>query len=108
MSLVVLLPRAEAQIVIALDYTQSRFGENKMLEYRALVREALQALAVDSKSGLSRPAIHPDAWIYPISQPGRRARHIFLYRIRVEVEVARFLYDGRDLGAQWPREWRKK
>lgn len=56
--------------------------------------------------GKRRLEIHPDAWTYHIARPGRRARHLFLYRIWEAVEVARFLYDAMDLPRQRPREWK--
>jgi len=79
-----------------LDYTLERFGETKYLDYRDLIRLALRTLEV----------IHPDAWTYHIARPGRRARHLFLYRIRDVVEVVRFLYDAMDLPRQRPRDWK--
>jgi plasmid stabilization system protein ParE len=102
----VVLPLAEAQMEEALAHTLTCFGETKFIEYLDLIDTATQALVEDPRAGQHRPYIHADAWIYPIKQPGRPARHLFLYRIRVEVEVARFLYDGMDLSEHWPDEWR--
>ncbi|HEX7842100.1 MAG TPA: type II toxin-antitoxin system RelE/ParE family toxin [Kofleriaceae bacterium] len=106
MPTVVILPRAEAQIIDVLDFTLEEFGEAKYLEYRDLIGLALKTLEVTPLSGKHRPEIHPDAWTYHITRPGRKARHLFLYRIRDVVEVARFLYDAMDLPRQRPREWK--
>ena len=106
MPLVVLAPRAEAQIIDVLDYTLERFGEVKYLEYRDLIRLALTTLEATPHAGKRRPEIHSDAWTYHIARPGRRARHLFLYRIRETVKVACFLYDAMDLPRQRPREWK--
>jgi plasmid stabilization system protein ParE len=103
---VVVLPRAEAQIIDVLDHTFEEFGEAKYLEYRDLIELALKTLAATPTAGKRQAAIHPDAWTYHIARPGRRARHLFLYRIREAVEVARFLYDAMDLPRQRPREWK--
>jgi plasmid stabilization system protein ParE len=103
---VVLHPRAEAQMIDVLGYTLEEFGEAKYLEYRALIGLALKTLAATPMVGKRRPEIHPDAWTYHIARHGRKARHLFLYRIRDVVEVARFLYDAMDFPRQRPKEWK--
>ena len=102
---VIILPFAEAQMAEALVYTFERYGEAKFVEYLDLIELAVQTLTDDPRAGRHRPVVHPDAWIYPIQQRGRKARHLFLYRIRTEVEIARFLYDGMDLERHWPDDW---
>jgi plasmid stabilization system protein ParE len=102
----VLLPRADAQIIEVLEYTFVTFGEAKFLEYRELIGLALKALESRPTAGKRRPDIHPDAWTYHIARSGRRARHLFIYRIRADVEVARFIYDAMDLRRQGPAEWK--
>ena len=87
-------------------YTLEEFGEAKYLEYRDLIGLALKTLATTPRAGKHRSEIHPDAWTYHIARPGRKARHLFLYRIRDVVEVARFLYDAMDLPRQRPKEWK--
>jgi plasmid stabilization system protein ParE len=103
---VVVLPRAEAQIIDVLGHTLDAFGEAKYVEYRELIEHALSTLAATPTAGKRRSDIHPDAWTFDIARPGRRARHLFLYRVRDSVEVARFLYDAMDLPRQRPREWK--
>jgi plasmid stabilization system protein ParE len=103
--LVVISSRAEAQIADVLSYTLEEFGEAKYLEYQELIGLALQALEDTPTVGKRRPEIHPDAWTYHIARPARKARHLFLYRIRENVEIARFLYDAMDLRRQQLREW---
>jgi plasmid stabilization system protein ParE len=103
--ILVLHPRVDAQIIDVLGHTFERFGEAKYLEYRELIGLALTALEVAPAQGKRRPGLHPDAWSYHIARPGRRARHLFLYRIRDAVEIASFLYDAMDLPRQRPREW---
>lgn len=93
-------------MIDVLHYTLEEFGEAKYLEYRDLIGLALKALEATPTAGKHRPEIHPDAWTYHIARPGRKARHLFLYRIRESVEVARFLYDAMDLPRQRPREWK--
>jgi plasmid stabilization system protein ParE len=102
---VVLARRAQIQIAETLVYTRKRFGDHKYREYRELVDLALQALAERAEVGTRRLDLHPDAWTYHIARPGKNARHLFLYRIRTEVEIGRFLYDGMDLPSHWPKEW---
>jgi plasmid stabilization system protein ParE len=103
---VVILPRADAQIIDVLAFTLEEFGEAKYLEYRNLLGLALKTLETTPTAGKRRPEIHPDAWTHHIARPGRSARHLFLYRIRDAVEIARFLYDAMDLARQRPREWK--
>jgi plasmid stabilization system protein ParE len=105
-STVVILPRANAQIIDVLEFTLEQFGEAKYLEYRELISLALTTLEATPTAGKPRPEIHPDAWTYHIARPGRKARHLFLYRIRAVAEIARFLYDAMDLPRQRPRQWK--
>jgi plasmid stabilization system protein ParE len=104
---IVTLPEADAQIASALAFTLERFGEAKFQEYLRLIRAATDALMANPLAGKKRPDIHPDAWTYHIARQRRTARHLFLYRIREEVEVARFLYDAMDLRRHWPPDWDK-
>jgi len=103
---VVILPRAEAQIIDVLAHTLEEFGEAKYLEYRELIGLALQTLEATPTAGKRQLKIHPDAWTFHIARPGRRARHVLLYRIRDAVDIARFLYDAMDLPRHRPKEWR--
>ncbi len=102
---IVILPEAEAQMEETLSYTLERFGEAKYLEYLELIRAAIRALEEDAQAGKKRDDIHPDAWAFHIARTGQRARHMLLYRVRAQVEVGRFLYDGMDLPQQWPGGW---
>jgi plasmid stabilization system protein ParE len=65
----------------------------------------VRALAADPQAGKRRSDIHPDAWTYHIAQRGKKARHLFVYRIRKDVEIARFLHDAMDLARHRPDEW---
>jgi toxin ParE1/3/4 len=96
---------AKADIQEVLAFTLERFGTHKFAEYVDLVDDAQRALAAEPTSGKRRPDIAPDAWVYPIGQPGRRARHAFLYAVRdggQVVEIRALLYDGMDL-PNWRR-----
>jgi len=94
----------ESDIEQALTFTLRRFGPRKYDEYATLILEALHALEVDPEVGKRRPEIAPSAWTHHIGQPGRRARHVFIYRVPQAdiVEVLALAYDGMDL----PRVWR--
>ena len=96
---------AQEQIADTLRFTYERFGPSKAREYMKLLDEAQQALASEPRSGRSRSDIHEEAWTYHIGQPGRRARHLFLYRILDEgevVEIVALLHDAMDLPRRWP------
>jgi plasmid stabilization system protein ParE len=77
-----------------LVYTRQMHGEKQRLR---------------TMPAIGRPAreLHPDAWAFHIAREGRGARHQFIYRIKVEVEVARFVSDAADIYDLWPLEWRK-
>lgn len=103
---VILADMASAQIVDTVTYTRKRFGRDKGLEYAGLIRAALRLLKVSPYAGTKRPEIHPEAYTLHIAKPGMNARHMFLYRVRKNVEVARLLYDAMNLQAQLPDEWK--
>jgi plasmid stabilization system protein ParE len=107
MAKLVLAPLAERDIDEARQFTRERFGERKDEEYRDLLLLALRTLEENPRSGRSRPEIFPYAWTYHIGRPGRRARHLFLYRIGDDdtVHIARFLYDGMDLPNHVPEDF---
>lgn len=102
---IVIAPRAHAQVAETLHYTLQQFGERKAREYDALVQVALETLAGNPQAGRHQPEVHADAWTYHIARPGQHARHLFLYRVRECVEIARFLYDGMELQRHWPEQW---
>jgi plasmid stabilization system protein ParE len=102
---IVIAPRAHAQVAETIYYTLLQFGERKARAYEALIQIALEALSENAQAGKHRPEIHESAWTYHIARPGQRARHLFLYRIKESVEIARFLYDGMDLERHWPEDW---
>lgn len=104
-SSIIVAPTVRAQIRAVLVYTRDTFGVTKAREYALLIRVALRELDKNPAVGKKRPEIHPDAWTYHIGKPGKKARHLFLYRVRSMTEVARFLYDSMDLPRQWPEEW---
>lgn len=61
MSAIVILPRANADIIDVLEFTREQFGEAKHLEYRELISLALTTLEATPTAGKHRPEIHPDA-----------------------------------------------
>jgi toxin ParE1/3/4 len=93
--------RAREDIERALHYTLSEFGPRKHDEYVELIARALRELAADPKHHRStpRPDLHPDARTLHIGRRGKKARHLFVYRVNVsgDVEIARFLHDAMDV-----------
>lgn len=101
----VLVPAAEADIDEALLNTLTRWGRDKYEQYLSLIEEALEALANNPHSGPPKPTIHPDARVYLLGKPGRRARHLFVYEIVDETaHIYGLIYDARDL----PRIWKQR
>ena len=96
----------ESDIEHALRFTLQTFGVQKYHDYAALIEEAFAVLADNPDAGRARTDIDPEAWILPISKPGRNARHVLLYRIvhKDLVEVFALAHDAMDL----PRRWRSR
>jgi plasmid stabilization system protein ParE len=97
-----LIPAAEADIEEALAHTLTTYGLDKYEDYAVLIQDALGRLAEDPRAGQRREYIHPDARTYRIAQPGRRARHVFLYEVVDGIaQIYGLFYDGMDLPEQW-------
>jgi toxin ParE1/3/4 len=97
------LPAVEEDVEHVLLYTAKTFGMRKYVEYAALIEEALEALADNPEAGRKRPDIHPEAWTLHIAKPGRRARHLLLYRVAQDgtAVIHGLFYDAMDLPQQW-------
>jgi toxin ParE1/3/4 len=97
---------AKSDIESALDWTVREFGESKHDEYVDLIGLALSEIAVepDGLGARKGPELHRDARVFHIGRPGKRARHLLVYRIRPGgvVEVARLLHDAMDLKRHLP------
>ena len=95
---------ADAQISEALIRTFETYGEHKYREYQDLIELALETLADQPRINRLRPEIRPEARVHHIKQPGRRARHLFLYYVADDgvANIVAFIYDGMDLPEQWP------
>jgi toxin ParE1/3/4 len=106
MATVRLLLAAEVDIELALLHTLRTFGARKYEDYAALIHEALDTLAADPLAGRNREEIDPVARTYHIGKRGRRARHVFMYRLAEPdtVEVLALAHDAMDL----PRRWRAR
>ena len=100
---------ARRDIQHALRHTLERFGAAQHDDYQALIRLALVEIATNPTSirAKRRPELHPDAFAWHIARPGRRARHLFIYRIGPDdvVEIARFLHDAMDIKRHLPDEF---
>ncbi|MEE9386548.1 MAG: type II toxin-antitoxin system RelE/ParE family toxin [Nannocystaceae bacterium] len=107
MAKVILSPLAEEDIDQARRFTLERFGEAKDEEYKELIHLALRELEANPQAGKHRPDIFPYAWTLHIGRSGKRARHLFLYRIDLDdrVQIARLLYDGMDLPRHVPKDF---
>lgn len=104
MARVVRSPRARQDIADVLKYTKERWGKAQAHEYGELIKAALKAIAADPQRGRARSAARPGILGYPISQPGKAARHILFYRIAATgtVEIVRFLHDAMDFDQHLP------
>ncbi len=117
---VVLAPLATLDIRDALRWSQTRFGLAAARRYRELLKQALQDIGLDPERLGSNPRedlLIAGARTYHIAFSRRRGagavvkepRHFLLYRQRGDlVEVARVLYDSRDLRRHVPAEYRRE
>ncbi len=85
-------------------YTRERFGHDQMERYEDLIAQALEAIAADPMRGRERPELQPGVRSRHISQRGRRASHLFFYRLGSDgmVEIIRFLHDSMDFARHLP------
>ena len=100
-------PLLRADIADALRYTERKWGEVKKAEYKALIKEAKDALRENPFVARPRPDIHPEARLYRIAKPGRDAAHAFLYVVTPDENVilVRFLNEARDLPRHFPKDY---
>ena len=100
--------RAAAEMEAVLDYTLVHFGRTQFVEYTDLIREAFDQISRNpyGASARSRPELGADVFSFHISRRGRRARHLFLYRVSEgsegAVHLLRFLHDSMEPRIQ---EW---
>ena len=96
-------PQARRDITDVLRYTMDRWGKAQARQYRALINDALNAIAANASCGKVR-GTRPGILSYHIKQPGRDARHIVFFRINSagSVEIVRFLHDSMDFDQHLP------
>jgi toxin ParE1/3/4 len=101
--------KARSDIEAVLVWTLNNFGQNKHDEYVELLGLALNEIAVNPKCirARQRPELHRNAWVIHIARRGRKARHLFIYRIdpKGHIEVSRFLHDSMDLRMHVPEDF---
>ena len=111
----ILAPAARQDVRDVLRWSELRFGKTAAARYRALLKQAVRDVGVNPQRPGSKecPDIMADgARTYHISLSRSRMkgatvkepRHFLLYRHRENdvIEVARILYDGRDLARHLP------
>jgi toxin ParE1/3/4 len=100
---------AISDIKSVLDHTLEQFGPLKHKEYKTLIRDALANIAIDPMRppAKRRAELHPDARTYHVGQRGKRARHLFVYRVIGEelVDVSRLLFDAMNLTKHLPEDF---
>lgn len=100
---------AQQDIVDVLRYTLDQFGERQQDTYRDLIEEAIAAIEEEPRQAPSkqRDGLSEDAWVRPIRQPGKHARHILVYRITANglIEVGRLLHDASDIERHLPEDY---
>ena len=99
----------EKDIEGVLDHTLERFGPAKCDEYRELIQKALEEIAAKAQSAgnTSHPGLPADWRTFHIARPGRRARHLFVFRVLNEkvIGVSRLLHDSMEIPRHIPRDY---
>jgi toxin ParE1/3/4 len=97
-------PQARRDVAEVLAYTRQRWGTEQALAYAALIREALEALIANPRTGKPRGELGLGVLAHHIAQRGRPARHVLFYRVtaRGTVEIIRFLHDSMDVARHLP------
>ena len=101
---IVFTEAAKTDIREVLRYTRARFGALQVPLYRALISSARVRLRQTPSLGHHREGLPPEARLFHISQPGKPASHLFLYRVNAPertIEVLRFLHESMDIPKQW-------
>jgi len=95
-------PLAKRDIVEVIAFTKRRWGDEQARLYRALIMEALLAVARDPHAGKPRDDIRKGLLAFHIRQPGRDARHVLLYVVGEDgtARVLRLLHDAMDFERQ--------
>ena len=85
-------------------YTLEHFGFDQLERYESLIEAALLRIAEEPTGGKERPELQAGVRSRHIGQPGRRARHVFFYRVAPDgvAEVIRFLHDAMDFARHLP------
>jgi len=87
-------------IEAALRQTFEQFGSNQVNRYADLIQQAIIDIAQNPKSAFARhhPELGDNYWTFHIARRGKRARHVFYYRIAENsvIELLRLLYDAMD------------
>jgi len=115
-----LAPAARQDVREVLRWSERKFGETAAARYRALIKQAVRDIGADPERPGSKE--RPELMIkgvrtYHLSFSQSRVsgrgvkepRHFLLYRRRDDgvIEVARILYDGRDLQRHLPEDYRR-
>ena len=87
-------------IEVAQEVTLAKFGQRKLDEYNELIEEALGDILRNPSCGRILLPGAPHVRGKHIGKPGRRARHIVVYRATEDgnIDVLRFLHDAMDFG----------
>jgi toxin ParE1/3/4 len=101
--------QAVRDIAEVLAFTLEQFGDKQRVIYQQIVRDALEELATNPENPRSkrRPEIHPDARTMHLGGRGKRARHLFLYRIKNNrfVDIGRLLHDSMEIDQHMPADF---
>jgi plasmid stabilization system protein ParE len=99
-------PRVDADVDEALAYTFKEFGGAQVPIYESLIVEGLRTIRGQPSIGRLREDIGSGIRVFCIAQPGIKAPHGYVYRIKGSViQVARFVHLARYLPALIPEDF---
>ena len=95
---------AETDLAGIFDYTLETWGEVQLLQYQALLEEAIDQLCQDPFGAKSKARDE----LFKGCRSVYAGRHVILYRVQENVvEVARILHQSMELDRHIPPEWQE-
>lgn len=100
---------AKADLRGIVGWTARHFGDQRAKAYSEMISSALRSLKAgpDTIGVRSRSELGEDVFILPIARPGKRGRHLILFRAvsghgTKSLQILRVLHDAMDLPRHLP------
>jgi plasmid stabilization system protein ParE len=99
-------PLVDTDVAEALAYTYREFGVAQVPVYERLIVDGLRTIGLHPTIGRLREDLGRGIRVYCIAQPGIRAKHGYIYRVKVDViQIARLVHLARYLPTVIPEDF---